>query len=244
MKALPVIVTLAVLTSTPAFAVVPLVVDDADPVDFGHLQLNSGLQFSRTGSVNLYDYPVNPVYGITSRSEFGLTFGYESLSGNGNDADGISDLILETKWRLIGTATNLFKLSVRFDLKQPTASEQLGTGEPDADIIFIATRNWGNTYLDWNIGYTAVDTSRSNFGDDRWVLGQAVRQQLNNRWILISDAYVTVPQGKSDDPANFNFEGGVQFNVRENFLLSVVAGSAIGCNSPDMTGHFGFTWTF
>ena len=31
-----------------AWAVVPLVTDDADPVDYGRLQFNSGLQFSRT----------------------------------------------------------------------------------------------------------------------------------------------------------------------------------------------------
>jgi hypothetical protein len=244
MKGLPVIVALAVLASTPAFAVVPLVVDDADPVDFEHLQLNSGLQFSRTASVNYYDYSVNPVYGITSRSEFGVTFGYQSQYGDGNDADGISDLTLETKWRLIGTATNLFKLSVRFDLKLPTSSEPLGTGEPDADIILIATRNWGNTYLDWNIGYTAVDASRSNFGDDRWFLGQAVRQQLSGRWNLISDACVTLPQGNAGGSANFNFEGGAQFALRKNILLSVLAGSADGRNSPDLTGYFGFTWAF
>ncbi|MGA2028620.1 MAG: transporter [Verrucomicrobiota bacterium] len=228
-----------------ALAVSPLVTDDADTVDFEHLQLNSGLQFSRTASAKLYDYSVNPVYGIASRGEFGATFGYDWRNGNGNDADGISDLILETKWRLIGTATNLFKLSARFDLKLPTASERLGLGnEPDADIYLIATRNWGNTYLDWNIGYTAVDAAHNNFGDDRWFLGQAVRQQLNDRWTLIGDAYVTFSQGSPGAPANFNFDGGVQLNLRENFLLSVLAGSAVGRDSSDLIGYFGFTWTF
>jgi Putative MetA-pathway of phenol degradation len=245
MRATPFIVALVILAyARVAFAAVPLAVDDADPVDFEHLQLNSGLQFSQTASADLYDYSVNPVYGITPRSEFGVTFGHQSQYGGGNDADGISDLILETKWRLIGTATNLFKLSVRFDLKLPTASERLGTGEPDADIILIATRNWGNTYLDWNIGYTAVDAVHSNFDDDHWFLGQAVRHQLNDRWTLIGDAYVTLPQGKAGGSANCNFEGGAQFTLCKNFLLSVLAGSAVGRNSPDLTGYFGFTWTF
>jgi hypothetical protein len=39
-------------------------------------------------------------------------------------------------------------------------------------------------------------------------------------------------------------EGGTQFTLRKNFLLSVLAGSAIGRDSPDLTGYFGFTWTF
>src|ERR1700733_9535645 len=216
-----------------ALAVAPLVTDDADTVDFEHLQLNSGLQFSRAASAKLYDYSVNPVYGINSRGEFGATFGYQWKNGDGENAGGISDLILETKWRLIGTATNLFKLSARFDLKLPTASEQLGlgTGEPDADIFLIATRNWGNTYLDWNIGYTAVYAAHANFSADRWFLGPAVRRQLDNHWTFISDAYVTFPQGNAGTPANFNFEGGVQFNVRENFLFSALLGSAIGRDS-------------
>src|ERR1035438_2750478 len=226
----------ALLIPLSTFAVVPLVTDDADTVDFGHLQLNSDLQFSRAGSVKSYGYSANPVFGITSLSEFGVTFGYQWQNGDGNDANGISDLILETKWRLIRTATNLFKLSMRFDLKLPTASERLGlgTGEPDADIILIATRNWGNTYLDWNIGYTAVDTAHGNFNDDRWFFGQAVRPQLNERWTLIGDAYVTLPQGKAGTHANFNFQGGVQLNLRENFLLSVLTGSAIGRDSHDL----------
>jgi hypothetical protein len=227
-------------------AVVPLVTDDADPVDFGHLQFNSGLQLSRTASAGSYGYSVNPVLGIAPRGEFGATFGYQWRNGDGDDADGVSDLILETKWRLIGTLTNLFKLSARFDFKLPTASERLGlgTGEPDVDAILIATRNWGNTWLDWDIGYTAVDAAHANFNDDRWFLGQAVRRQLNRRWAVIGDAYLTFSQGDAGAPADFNFEGGAQFNLRENFLLSVLAGSAIGRGSPDLTGYLGFTWTF
>lgn len=229
-----------------AWAVVPLATDDADPVEFGRLQLNSGLQYSGTASEKSYNYSVNPVLGITSRSEFGVTFGYQRQNSDGRSDDGISDLILETKWRLLGTATNLFKLSARFDLKLPTASERLGlgTGKPDADFILIATRNWGDTCLDWNIGYTAVDDTHANFNDDRWFLGQALRRQLNSRWTLIGDAYTTFLQGRTGASGDFNFEGGVQFNLRENVLLSVLAGSAAGHNSPDLTGYLGFSWTF
>ena len=205
-KQVKILVGLLLVFRVCAFAVVPLVTDDADLVDFGHLQFNSGLQFNRTASAKSYGYSVNPVLEITSRSEFGVTFGNQWQNGDGNDADGISDLILETKWWLIGTATNFFKLGGRFDLKLPTAAEKLGlgAGEPEADIILIATRNWGNTYLDWNIGYTAVDATHSNINDDHWFLGQAVRRQLNNHWTLIGDAYAIIPQGNARTPANFN----------------------------------------
>jgi hypothetical protein len=180
-------------------AVVPLVTDDADTVDFGRLQFNSGLQFSRAAPAKSYAYAANPVLGIAPRGELGATFGYQWQDGDGHDADGISDLILETKWRLAGTATNLFKLSARFDLKLPTASDRLGpgTGETDTDILLIATRNWGNTCLDSNIGYIAVDAAHSNFGDDRWFLGQAVRHQLNDQWTF---SVMPIPHFRRAEP--------------------------------------------
>ena len=83
----------------------------------------------------------------------------------------------------------------------------------------------------------AVSTMTTGFS--AWL-----RQQLNYRWALIGDAYATFSQGNPGASANFNFEGGVQFNLHKNFLLSVLAGSAVGRDSPDLTGYFGFTWEF
>jgi hypothetical protein len=223
-----------------AWAVAPLVTDDADPVEFGKVQLNSGWQFSRTGSVNLESFSINPVFGITSRSEFGATFGYQWRTEAGSaNADGITDLTLETKSRLLGKAADPFKLSLRFDLKLPAASKHLGlgTGDTDADGFLIATRCWGKTSLDWNIGYTVVDISHAEFGDNRWFLGQAVRRQLNDKWTLIGETYATLSRSSS---ANFNV--GAQYSVRDDFLFSLLIGSAIGRDSPDLTGSFGFTW--
>jgi hypothetical protein len=79
-KTVPVLLTLLLLPCA-AWAVVPLVTDDADPVDCGRLQFNSGLQFSRTASEKSYNYSVNPVWGITSRGEFGVAFGYQWQNG-------------------------------------------------------------------------------------------------------------------------------------------------------------------
>src|ERR1700690_1749641 len=77
-----------------ALAVVPLVTDDADTVGFRSLQFNSGLQFSRTALARSYGCSVNPVLGVTARSELGVTFGYQWQNGGNKDIDGISDLIL------------------------------------------------------------------------------------------------------------------------------------------------------
>ncbi|HLX97017.1 MAG TPA: transporter [Verrucomicrobiae bacterium] len=229
----------------PALAVVPLVTDDADPVELGHVQINSGWQFSRADTVDLNSLDLIPVMGITSRSEFGMIFGYQWRDGTAG-ADGITDLTLETKWRLWGKAGDNFKLSTRFDMKLPTASVRLGlgTGDPDADAFLIATCSRGKTSFDWNVGYIKMDASRAVFDADQWFLGQAFRQQWNDRWALIGETYAIIPQGAAGAPLNFDFDGGIQYSVSENFLFSLLVGSAIGRNSPDLTTNFGFTWTF
>jgi len=63
-------------SNSAIFAVSPLVVDDADTVERGRLQLNAGWQVSRTGSESLFSLPINPVLGLNSRGELGATFGY------------------------------------------------------------------------------------------------------------------------------------------------------------------------
>jgi len=89
-------------------AVSPLVVDDADTVEPGRLQLNAGWQVSRTGSESLFSSPINPVLGLNSRAELGATFGHLWRRGTA-DADGISDLAIASKWHLWHSLNEKFK---------------------------------------------------------------------------------------------------------------------------------------
>jgi hypothetical protein len=233
------------LFQSTTFAVSPLVTDDAGTVQPGHLQLNAGWQLSRTGPVSLYSIPFNPVLGLNSHGELGATFGYQWRDGP-TVADGMTDLTIATKWRLRHTEDDNFKVSSRFDLKVPTASEHtaLGTGKTDAGIVLIATRCWGPTCLDWNIGYSAIDLSHTVLGDDLWFLGQAVRHELNKRWTIIGETFALLPQGDEGGSANVHVSVGAQLTLRENFLISALIGSAAGSNSPDLTGYLGFSFVY
>lgn len=231
---------LAAVASAPlALAVTPLVTDDADTVERGHVQLNGGWQFSRTGSASSHTVPVNPVFGLSPRGELGATFGYQWRAGVGRapkqaDADGITDLMLETKWRLWQQPADGFKLSVRFDLKLPTASEHrgLGTGHADLGALLAATRCWGSTCLDTNVGYTAIDASRRIFRDNRWFVGQTVRHDLMERLTLIGETYALLPHGKTSTSATAHFNGGAQVAVHENLLLSAFSAPASALTVP------------
>ena len=189
------VLLLSLLPGT-ALAVSPLVTDHAGTVEPGRRQLNAGYKFSRTASVSSHSFPINPVLGRSSRGELGATFGYQWTENSGNsDANSITDLTLATKWRLWQTAGDKLQLSSRLDLKLPTASRDrgLGTGNLDVGGVIIATRCWGHTCLDWNVGYTASDASRSVLGNDHCFVGQGVRHELAKCWILIGETYALLP---------------------------------------------------
>ena len=230
-----------------AFAVSPLVTDDADTVERGHLQLNLGWQFVRTDSVSLHAIPVNPVVGVAASGELGASVGYGWRDGSGRvprlaDADGVTDLTLETKWRLRQSGPERLNVSLRLDVNLPTGSEDqgLGTGRVDVAAVLIGTRTWGPTALDSNVGYTAVDAERAAFADDVWFVGQALRHQLTERWTAIGEAFGLLP----NDGASFGgfFSAGAQLQATDSLLLSVLVGTAVGRGTPDGTVYVGFTW--
>ncbi len=230
-------------------AVSPLVVDDAGTVEVRRLQLNAGWRLLRTPPVDLNAAVVNPVLGVSTRGEVGATFGYEWLSASGlprvAEADGVSDVLVSTKWRFF-EAKDGFQLAARLDVKLPAASARKGLGSGDTDLagVLIATRCWGPVCLDWNAGYVAANFSGEGVDGDTWFFGQAVRTELGGGWNLLAEAYGFVPTSSGGPHSDVRFNGGPQFAVSENFLVWAEIGSASGRESADLTGYVGATWVF
>jgi len=232
-------------------AVSPLVTDDADTVPPGQLQINSDFQFVRTNSTSFYLVPINPVLGLTPRLELGAIFGYQWRDGSGSfptsdDADDLTDLTIAPKLRLWQGLEDKLKFSARMDLKVPTASDLhgLGTGNWDVGVVEIATYTIGKTSLDFNAGYYAIDISRADFDDDRWFVGQTIRQTLNEKWTLLAEVFAFLPNTRAGGYANWYFSGGPQWSVRKNVSSSALVGTAAGHKSPDLTGTVEITLTF
>jgi hypothetical protein len=244
-------ILLMLLSKGIAFAVSPLVTDDADTVEAGKLQLNCDFQFVRTSSTSFYLVPINPVLGLTPRLELGAIFGYQWRDGSGSfpitdDADDLTDLTIAPKFRLWQGLEDKLKFSARMDLKLPIASDRhgLGTGNTDIGVVGIATYTFGKTSLDFNAGFYAIDISRADFDDDRWFVGQTIRQMLNEKWTLLAEVFAFLPNTRAGGHANWYFSGGPQWSVRENISFSALVGSAAGHKSPDLTGTLEVTLTF
>jgi len=240
---------LCLLASASALhAVSPLVTDDADTVEPGKVQLNCDFFVTRTGSTTLYSAQINPVRGLTPRLELGAIFGYQWRDGSGStgDADDITDLTIAPKFCLWQRPDDKLKFSARIDLKLPTASKRngLGTGDPDLGFVGIATYQFGKTSFDSNLGYYAIDISRTDFDNDRWFIGEAVRHEVNEKWTIVAEAYGLLPNTGAGGHATWYFNAGPQWSVRDNVLVTALIGSAAGHHSPDLTGTFEITLTF
>ena len=218
---------LMLLSQSMLFAVSPLVTDDADTVEAGKLQLNCDFQFVRTSSTSFYLVPINPVLGLTPRLELGAIFGYQWRDGSGSfptsdDADDLTDLTIAPKFRLWQGLEDKLKFSARIDLKLPIASDRhgLGTGNSDIGLVGIATYTIGKTSLDFNAGYYAINISRADFDDDRWFVGQTIRQTLNEKWTLFAEVFAFLPNTRAGGHANWFFSGGPQWvRSRKRFFL-------------------------
>ena len=239
------------VTAPAVLAVTPLVVDDADPVDYGRVELHGGAQFARDASEKTYSVPLNLVFGIHEHGELGLVWGYQWLdpgvgAANPQDVHGMTDLVLSTKWRLWQTEHETFKVGLRVDFKVPTASDEdgLGNGHPDLGAVVLATWCWGSTWFDWNLGYTDTDASRVVLSDDLWFVGQAVRHPLSERWTAIGEVFGAIPNASDGGPALVQFNAGALYSLSDNLVLSGLVGTGVGEDSPDLAGYLGFSWQF
>lgn len=233
------------------FAVSPLVTDDADTVEPGKLQLNCDFFVVRTSSTSLYSVQTNPILGLNPRLELGAIFGYQWRVGSGStpaarDADDLTDLTIAPKLRLWQGFEDKLKFAARLDVKLPLASQRraLGTGDPDAGLVGIATYKVGKISFDSNVGYYLIDVARADFENDRWFIGEAVRHELNKEWTVVAEAYGLLPNTRSGGYATWYFSGGPQWSIHENMVITALLGSAAGHKSPDLTGTFEITFGF
>lgn len=223
--------------------------DDADPAELKGVELDSSWIFTRTGSVNLHQLIFSPVMGVIPNGEIGFDFGYQWRNGGGRElgrAEGLSDLTLETKYRIWQSSDERFKLGVRLDLKLPTASNdnELGSGKPDSGILFLFTHRYDKLYLDTNIGYNIIDLSHQRSADDELFIGQAIRRELTSQWWLIGEAVANLPFSARESRSQFTFSAGALFTPNDNLTFYGLIGSGAGHDSPDLTSSLGATFEF
>jgi len=224
----------------------PLTVDDADPLDPGVFELDAGVAYYRGGDYTHWDFPFGLTYGVARDLDAHISFGgqrdeqSESFSGTMRES-GISDLELGAKWHFIATDPLGIRNSIAPGVKLPTASEQrrLGSGAADYDLIWIASRAFGDRIdIHLNLGYAWVGEA-----DDVVHYGLAAYYQLTDslQWVGEVFAEKEISSGTETVAA---VNSGIRYYLTDQLILDCAAGTKLCGEAPDFSMTTGLTWDF
>lgn len=246
-KGVRVVVLVVVLgMSFSARAWRPLTVDDADTVEPGFFEWDSGVAYERNGDLGHWDFPFGLTYGVARDLDAHFSFGgqideqSEPFAGT-KQQSGIGDLELGAKWLFVESDPFGTRHSLAPGIKLPTASEKrgLGSGAMDYDLTWIASHEFGDrTDTHINLGYTWVGEA-----DDAVHGGLAAYYQLIDPLQWVGEIFAEKEIGNgSEMVAAINT--GVRFFVTDNFILDLAAGTKVCGDAPDFSMTAGLTWDF
>jgi hypothetical protein len=223
----------------------PLVIDDAAPVDLHKVQVEAGIGMYKDSARWHVDVPLTLAYGLAPGLEVGVASGaqYEWRESPAEDEAGVSDVYLGAKWRFLEDEPRALALALAPTLKLPTADESLGlgTGGTDFDLMLIATKGFGRTFLDLNVGYTTAEDSDDGTSSSRWHYGVALRREVTARLWAVGEVFAATPDEAG--PTTVGTSIGVQREVSSGLVLDAAIGAGLH-DGPDVTVTVGLTWVF
>lgn len=250
MKLRPMIIGLAAMgASAMVYAGRPLIVDDAYALDPQTFELEAGATYFRDDTPNNYDIPIALTYGLVRTLEVGAGFGGRIQAREDvfdlEEADGgLADLVLGAKWNPLSEARWCLSQALVLAVKLPTADRDVGTGQPDFDLTYIASKTLSDTWnVHLNAGYTWVGDTSEEPLEDIFHAGVAGGRFLSERVELVTELYSEVLVGSEPDFA-LAIAGGVRWNAFDSVVLDALVGGGLAGEAPDWRIAAGLTWTF
>jgi len=185
----------------------------------------------------------NIYFGLTDRSEVGVTIPYKFLDGTSTGkVNGISDIVIDAKYRLWDEKKILPSFALYFDFKTDSGNDDknLGTGKKNYSVNSIVTKTLGSNLLDLNLGYTFVggDTDNILFCACDW-------ERILSKCVSLCNEIYAETTLKGDFDKNI-FLYAVSLSYQINKLLCLDSGIGIGISkaSPDLQVSTTFTFDF
>lgn len=238
------------LRVTSAHAARPLVIDDADPLELGQVQIEAGFNYWSAPEIHHYDIPLALTYGIVPNVEAGVGWGplvehrIEEYPGDGN---GMGDVLFTGKGKLVERDDIMPAISLAPTLKIPTADHdnEMGSGETDYDLTLIASKSLTDEDgIHVNIGYSWL--GRDSDDDDIYNLfhyGVAADHEVTSEIQLVGEVFAQKELGSGSKSA-LQFNAGLRYQLFEGLTLDAAAGGKIDGDAPHFTTTAGLTWIF
>jgi hypothetical protein len=201
----------------------PFVIDDPEPVDFQHWEINVASQSIETSGGWSGTAPhLDMNYGLVPDVQLSLFVPMDySAPSVGAAHYGYGDTELAVKYRFFESVDNSVEVSIEPQVNFPTgrASEGLGNGHSQAFLPLWLQK----CFDDWTIYGGGGYGINSGPGNENWSLaGMVVQRQITKTFALGAEVYHLTPLviGQRADTA-FNVGTVIDFSERDHLLFSV-----------------------
>ncbi len=233
-----------------ALAARPLVMDDAEPVDRGHFQVQAGVLYGDADPVtSRYETPLSLGYGLLPNLEVNVGLNYllekRQEEDGDKDADSVGDVAPGAKWKFLDQEKYGLDQTLSLGLTVPTASRArgLGTGKTDYSATWIVTRQVTDVLaVDANVSYVWTGRSDSE-SSDLLRYGAAVRYQMTKTLEPVVEIYADHPTSGGGETAVI-VNGGLRWSVSEQVVLDGAVGTGVRGDAPNLLATVGLTWNF
>lgn len=245
-----------VLAASGAFAARPLIIDDADPLDFKKFKAEGGAWYEKDSVCKHWDFPFGVAAGAVPSLELGAGFGgqfeerteIDEASGEEccHSESGIGDLVLVAKWQFWGETTWTPRQAIVPAVKFPTSDKDkgLGSGKMDYDLTWIASKSLCakvGTHI--NVGYSWIGKSADEAAGDILHYGLAFDYRIIDPLQWVGEVFAE-KELMSGAATIVMFNTGFRLILVEGLTFDIAAGSCFTGNAPDLIATTGLTWEF
>ena len=242
------VLIVCVLTAMPmpAWAMHPLITDDAGTQGTGKMQLELNAQCARDKTtaagietkVRQGELEAVLSFGVNENTDVsvGVPFERDTVkTGNVTSREhGLSDMSVNAKWRFF--ERDGVSLALKPGLTFPTGDDEKGhgAGKVGYSAFFVAAKDAKPWAVFLNMGYIRNDNKETTVDErqDLWHVSLAVARELSERVRLVGNIGVetNTDKGSRSDPAFLL--GGLVYAVSENVDLDL--GLKVGLNDAEM----------
>ncbi|MFA5043763.1 MAG: transporter [Kiritimatiellia bacterium] len=251
-----VLVAAVVLAASGAFAARPLIIDDADPLEFKDFKIEGGGWCEKDAGCKHWDIPFGVGCGIFPSVELGAGFGgqfeertevdEESCEESNRSVDSIGDLVVNAKWQFRGESKWLPRQAIVPAVKFPTSDKDkgLGSGKTDYDLTWIASKSVREKIgAHINIGYSWIGETDDEDAGDILHYGLALDYKIVAPLQWVGEMYAE-DELRHGINTVVMFNTGLRYSILDSLVADIAAGSRIAGDAPELTATAGLTWTF
>ena len=183
--------SLLLACATPGWAIPPLVSGDVPTADRGTYELFIGYVATDSGSTTEHEVPFwELVYGLTSRQELTIEAPLLVLDEAGGSTTGLADVVIGTKYRLLGEPSADSGLSASLEVKLPTGDSDrgLGAGAVNVDLRLRGGWEFGREVFYLNLGHTWIGEDEEP-RENTWFYAAVWDHPVGERLRLLTELY-------------------------------------------------------